>query len=95
LLQGEGPLVRFNVYLDGFHFANGSLADQMEAHHFCQVVNKDFRQCVLFDGDGTDARLVGIEYVVSRRVAVRRADAADVAGGRRQQPCAARTRNGR
>jgi hypothetical protein len=33
--------------------------------------------------------------VVSRRVAVRRADAADVAGGRRQQPCAARTRNGR
>ena len=35
LLQGEGPLERFNVYLDGFHFANGRPTEQMEAHQFC------------------------------------------------------------
>jgi hypothetical protein len=68
VLQGEGPLDHFNVYLDGFHFANGRPTEQMEAHHFCQVLNQDFRQCVLFDGNGADAKLVGIEYVVSRRV---------------------------
>lgn len=68
LLQGNGPLGAFDVYLDGFHFANGRPDEQNEAHHYCQVVNEDFRQCVLFDGNGTDAKLVGIEYVVSRRV---------------------------
>lgn len=68
LLQDAGPLERFNVYLDGFHFANGRPDEQNEAHHYCQVVNEDFRQCVLFDGNGTDAKLVGVEYVVSRRV---------------------------
>jgi hypothetical protein len=68
LLQGQGPLGRFDVYLDGFHFANGRPEEQAEAHHYCQVVNEDFRQCVLFDGNAADAKLVGIEYVVSRRV---------------------------
>lgn len=68
LLQDAGPLEQFNVYLDGFHFANGRPDEQSEAHHYCQVVNEDFRQCVLFDGNGADAKLVGVEYVISRRV---------------------------
>jgi hypothetical protein len=37
----------------------------MEAHHFCRVVNDDFIQCVLFDGNTREANLIGIEYIVS------------------------------
>ena len=35
------------------------------AYHFCKPVNADLNQCVLYDGTGPDARLIGIEYLVS------------------------------
>jgi hypothetical protein len=41
---------------------------QMEAHHYCRVVNDDFLQCVLFDGNTRDANLIGIEYIVSEKL---------------------------
>lgn len=64
----ESPLGAFTVHLDGFQFANGQPEVQDEAHHFCAVIDADLQQCVLFDGGGAGAKLVGIEYVVSRRV---------------------------
>ena len=38
------------------------------AYHFCKPVNADLNQCVLYDGTGPDARLIGIEYLVSDAV---------------------------
>jgi hypothetical protein len=38
------------------------------AYHFCKPVNEDLNQCVLYDGTGPDARLIGIEYLVSDAV---------------------------
>ena len=35
------------------------------AYHYCKPVNNDVSQCVLYDGTGPDARLIGIEYLVS------------------------------
>ncbi len=37
----------------------------MEAHHYCQQMNEDFAQCVLFDGNTNDANLTGVEYIIS------------------------------
>ena len=68
LLQDKTPLARINTYLDGFHFYNGAMSQQMEAHHYCSKVNQELMQCVIFDGNGEDARLMGVEYVVSRRL---------------------------
>jgi hypothetical protein len=31
-------------------------------------VNEDFAQCVLYDGNGEDARLHGVEYIISERL---------------------------
>jgi hypothetical protein len=31
-------------------------------------MNEDFAQCVLFDGNTSDARMNGIEYIISARV---------------------------
>src|SRR5690606_11483694 len=41
---------------------------QMEAHHFCNQVNEDFAQGVLFDGNTREANLNGIEYSISERL---------------------------
>lgn len=38
---------------------------QVEAHHYCAHQNDEFRQCLIYDGPGDDARLIGVEYIVS------------------------------
>jgi hypothetical protein len=65
LLQDAPPLKNFDVYVVGFHCAKCDPHMQMEAHHYCKVVNDDFLQCVIFDGNTPDANLIGIEYIVS------------------------------
>jgi len=66
LLQSKAPLRELNAYLDGFHFYSGNMQGQMEAHHYCGHLNEDVIQCVIFDGNGSDAKLMGVEYIVSR-----------------------------
>lgn len=68
LLQSNDPLQGFDVYVVGFHCAKGEPDFQMEAHHYCRVVNDDLLQCVLFDGNTKDANLIGIEYIISGRL---------------------------
>ncbi|HUQ09206.1 MAG TPA: OBAP family protein [Steroidobacteraceae bacterium] len=70
LLQDKTPLKKLNAYLDGFHFASGNLQQQMEAHHYCGHLNEDVIQCALFDGNGEDAKLIGIEYIISAKLFV-------------------------
>lgn len=68
LLQRKEPLRDFNVYVVGFHPMRDDPEQQMIAHHYCRVVNEDFIQCVVFDGDTRDARLTGVEYIISERL---------------------------
>ena len=66
LMQDKTPVKGLNAYLDGFHFYNGNMKVQMEAHHYCGHVNDDVIQCVIFDGNGRDAKLTGVEYIISK-----------------------------
>jgi hypothetical protein len=68
LVQSTPPLAGFDVYVVGFHPVKSQPHVQMEAHHYCRVVNDDLLQCVLFDGNTRQANLVGIEYIVSERL---------------------------
>jgi hypothetical protein len=68
LLQDKTPLKRMNMYLDGFHFYNGNMQGQMEAHHYCTKINEDLTQCVMFDGNGENAKIMGVEYIVSEKL---------------------------
>ncbi|MBC6609304.1 OBAP family protein [Hymenobacter sp. BT507] len=68
VLQGKEPLRNMNIYLDGFHFYSGAMQAQMEAHHFCTKLNEDVIQAVIFDGNAADAKIMGVEYIISRRL---------------------------
>ena len=68
VLQTHSPLSGFNVYLVGFHPMKDNPSLQLEAHHFCKVVNQDFMQCILFDGNTPKANLNGIEYIISEKL---------------------------
>jgi hypothetical protein len=65
VMQDKTPLTALNAYLDGFHFYNGNMQGQMEAHHYCGHLNEDVIQCVIFDGNGEGAKLMGVEYIVT------------------------------
>ncbi|MGA0557963.1 OBAP family protein [Larkinella sp. VNQ87] len=68
VIQNKAPLKAMSMYLDGFHFYSGNLKGQMEAHHYCTQLNEDLVQCTIFDGNGRDARIMGVEYIVSERL---------------------------
>ncbi|KTC30222.1 OBAP family protein [Pseudomonas fluorescens] len=65
LLQSRPPIDALNADLDGFHFYNGHPDVQMEAHHYCAILNEEVIQCVIYDGNRKDAKLMGVEYIIS------------------------------
>ncbi|NYH99981.1 OBAP family protein [Cupriavidus plantarum] len=67
-LQTKRPIDAINTYLDGFHFYNGQQDVQMEAHHYCSTVNEDAIQCVIYDGNMRDAKIMGVEYIISAKL---------------------------
>lgn len=64
-LQDKPPIEALNAYLDGFHFYNGRMDAQMEAHHYCAVLNEELIQCVIYDGSVREAKIMGVEYIIS------------------------------
>lgn len=40
----------------------------MEAHHYCSIPKEEVIQCVIYDGNVKDARLMGLVYIVSGRL---------------------------
>jgi hypothetical protein len=67
-MQEKPPIDAINSYLDGFHFYNGNMKGQMEAHHYCSNLNEDLIQCVIYDGNVSNAKLMGVEYIVSAKL---------------------------
>jgi hypothetical protein len=65
VMQAKAPVEKIAMYLNGFHVVKDDPSMQMEAHHYCNQVNEDFAQCVLFDGNTAEARMMGVEYIIS------------------------------
>jgi uncharacterized protein DUF1264 len=68
MLQAKAPVEQISIYLNGFHAAKDDPSMVMESDHYCNQVNQDFAQCALFDGNGKDARLHGVEYIISAKL---------------------------
>jgi hypothetical protein len=63
--MATAPMSGFDVYVVGFHCAKEEPDLQMEAHHYCKMVDDGFFQCAIFDGNTDDAKLIGLEYIIS------------------------------
>jgi hypothetical protein len=68
VLQTKAPLNAMNLYLNGFHFYADNMGRPVEAHHFCTHLTEDLHQCTIFDANHAQARLIGIEYIISERL---------------------------
>jgi hypothetical protein len=65
VMQPKYPLQAMSTWLNGFHMYADDMGRQVEAHHFCIHLRHDLHQCVIFDSNRPDARLIGIEYIIS------------------------------
>lgn len=65
MLQSEAPLKAIHAHVCGFHFNSGDMKRQVIAHHYCSHLSEDVLQCVIYDSDKKDAKLIGIEYIIS------------------------------
>jgi len=68
MLQNFAPINNICEHVSGIHFYSGRINEQVIAHHFCSVINEDFRQCLIYDSNDKKARLIGIEYIVSEKL---------------------------
>ncbi len=67
-IQHKPPLDAMSEYLNGFHFYADDMGRQVEANHYCTHLTEDFHQCVIYSSNQRDAKLIGIEYIVSEKV---------------------------
>ena len=67
-IQSKHPINAMSAFLNGFHFYADDMGRQVEANHFCTHLTEDFHQCVIYDSNLENAKLIGIEYIVSERV---------------------------
>ncbi|XP_017222200.1 oil body-associated protein 1B [Daucus carota subsp. sativus] len=67
-IQGFGPINKIHQHLCAFHFYGHDMSRQVEAHHFCAHQNEEMRQCLIYDSPNKDARLIGLEYIVSENL---------------------------
>lgn len=68
VLQNFGPINSIHMHLCALHFYNGDLQRQVQAHHYCTHLTEDLAQCVIYDNDKPNSRLIGVEYIISERV---------------------------
>lgn len=64
-LRGDGPIGAIHAHLCGFHFYSGDPTRQVRVEHYCSHLNADVFQCVVYDSTKKNARLIGVEYIIS------------------------------
>ncbi|KAJ7510346.1 hypothetical protein B0H11DRAFT_1701481 [Mycena galericulata] len=68
LTQDFGPIKNICAHLNAFHVYANDTSRFVEANHYCSHLNEDVRQCILYDRPGPDARLIGIEYMITPKL---------------------------
>ncbi|HVL14232.1 MAG TPA: DUF1264 domain-containing protein [Gemmata sp.] len=66
---GDGPLSGGHLHFCGIHMSKKDPKFQIITQHYCTAhtggSEGDVFQCVLFDGTGKNAKLLGVEYLIS------------------------------
>lgn len=69
--QDLAPIKQVGMYLDGYHTykneenLSSENQKQIRTAHYCKQVNPDMFQCLIYDGNGANAKCIGVEYVIT------------------------------
>ncbi|BGP29492.1 hypothetical protein JCM10296v2_001231 [Rhodotorula toruloides] len=67
------PVNAIHQHVQAFHSYADSRGNLVPAHHYCACPKHTgekalMRQCVIYDSDKADARLIGVEYIVAEEI---------------------------
>jgi Protein of unknown function (DUF1264) len=66
--QNFAPLSSVCAWLNAFHVYASDTSRHVEANHYCTHLNEDVRQCLIYDRPEKGARLIGVEYMISKKL---------------------------
>lgn len=62
------PIGAIHAHVCGIHFYSGDMKRQLIAQHYCAHLTDEILQCVLYDSEKKNARLIGVEYIISAKL---------------------------
>ncbi len=68
MIQAKAPIAEIlhcPLAFAGVHLLKELPDYPQVAYHYCKTLNDDVNQCILYDGTGPNARLIGVEYLIS------------------------------
>ncbi|KAL7626595.1 hypothetical protein AAE478_003367 [Parahypoxylon ruwenzoriense] len=68
IIQDFHPTKHVCAHLNAFHAYVDEPSRVVEANHYCAHLTEDVRQCILYDSPKANARLIGIEYMISPKL---------------------------
>jgi hypothetical protein len=68
LIQQMNPIKQISMYFCALHPYSHDFTKQLIVHHFCSHRSEQFHQCVIYDSNETNAKLIGIEYIVTKEL---------------------------
>ncbi|KAJ5098591.1 hypothetical protein N7532_005592 [Penicillium argentinense] len=68
MVQNFTPVKQICAHLNAFHVYANDPTRCVEANHYCAHLTEDVRQCLIYDSPETNARLIGVEYMVTPRI---------------------------
>jgi hypothetical protein len=67
-LADPGPIRAVHARVCGFHFYSGDMKRAVRVDHYCSHLNPDVFQCIIYDSNAENARLIGVEYIISEAI---------------------------
>lgn len=68
MTQDVRPVKSICAHLNAFHVYANDTGRFLETNHYCAHLNEDVRQCILYDSPEANARLIGIEYMITPKL---------------------------
>ncbi|KAJ8064601.1 hypothetical protein OCU04_006931 [Sclerotinia nivalis] len=68
ITQDFAPVQAICAHLNAFHVYVDEPGRCVEANHYCTHLSGEVRQCLIYDAPKNPARLIGIEYMITRRL---------------------------
>ncbi|KAF9419528.1 hypothetical protein BGZ94_009390 [Podila epigama] len=67
-LQSFKPLSGICQTFCGLHVYPNDPSRQVIAYHYCHHIDEDRYQCLMYDSDTPEAKLIGVEYMISEKL---------------------------
>ncbi|KAM3071895.1 hypothetical protein ACMFMG_009743 [Clarireedia jacksonii] len=68
MTQDFAPVKAICAHLNALHVYAEDPGRSVEANHYCTHLSADLRQCLIYDTPTNPARLIGVEYMITRKL---------------------------